>query len=273
MKVLKHLKRINVVSKRGIITTLLAAITYLAGCSTIQNREYESKNYFGRVLESTAASVGFEYTSMNIDIPTAYGNIPTHPDDSGKTRKVNLKSGSYGSANLGIDISPLPYDLVENLRLGYTGVLTDTANDIRKGLSDMEWYEDGVDYAGTYSRVELPKIVHSLRASWRQPISLGDLGLFVEPGVSYDIWKVKVQGGWDRYYNEQPMLENTVKSKTLNPFIRAGIILTDINKRSQGLSLGALCFFWKSERIEGTTPYGDIDVRGNTYGLELIINF
>ncbi len=202
---------------------------------------------------------------MNIDIPFAYGDIPPHPDDPGSgTRKVDLKSGHYSSLGLGVDFSPLPFDTIENIKLGYKGVFPSGANQTRKGLSHMEWYEFGAS-AGTYSRVNLPSAIHSLTASWRQPISrTNHSDSFVEVGLSYDLWQVKVQGGWDRYYNEETMLEDKMTSDTLNLFVRAGINIY------QNTAIG---FFWKPERIKGNTPRGDVDIKGNTYGLQVIIRF
>jgi hypothetical protein len=189
---------------------LLALVLFHFGCSTTPDVVTEG-GYFNKVASSIAASCDFEYTTMDIDIPAAYGNIPPHPDDLGsKTRTVDLRSGSYRSIGLGADFSPLPFEALENLKLGYKTVLPLAANTIRGGISDMEWYEYGA-YAGTYSRVELPVAIHNLKVSWRQPIAKTDRSdLFVEAGLSYDFWRIKVQGGWDRHYEEEPMLEDTL---------------------------------------------------------------
>lgn len=258
MKTNKHAKIILSVAM------MVALVLFLFGCSTAQDA-LTGEAYFERLTQSIAVAGDFEYTSMDIDIPAAYGNIPPHPDDPGSsTREVDLKSGSYRSMGLGADFSPLPFEILENLKLGYKAILPLGANNTREGLSDMEWYEYGA-YAGTYSRVELPVAIHSLRLSWRQPITRTNRSdLFVEVGLSYDFWRVKIQGGWDRNYDEEPMLEDTLKCENLNPFIMAGIEISDRIKMG---------FFWKPERIEGSTPYGDVDIKGNTYGLTGVFSF
>jgi hypothetical protein len=252
-------------SRITLVTFVLAAIASLVGCSTNKSKQY----YLETTNPPLAFTLGGGYTQMGIDIPSTYGDIPVHPDDNGRTRKVDLNSGWYTVANLGIDFSPLPFEFLENLRVGYTAVIpASNPNLVREGLSQMEWYEYG-SYAGTYSRVEVPDIIHNLKASWRQPLQLGDANFFVESGVSYDIWTVYVEGGWDRYYHEQAMLRDKVKSETLNPFVRAGLFLPHEDYETPS----AFCFFWKQEKIEGNTPYGEVDVTGNTFGVELLLSF
>jgi len=261
----KALMKADIHAKRILsVAMMVALVLFLFGCSTTQDA-VTGGAYFERLTQSIAVAGDFEYTSMDIDIPAAYGNIPPHPDDPGSsTRKVDLKSGSYLSMGLGVDFSPLPFETFENLKLGYKAVLPLGANNVREGLSDMEWYEYGA-YAGTYSRVELPLAIHSLRLSWRQPIARTTrTDLFVEGGLSYDFWRIKIQGGWDRNYDEEPMLEDTLSSKTINPFVVAGLEISDRVK---------IGFFWKPEKIKGSTKHGDVDIRGNTYGLTGVISF
>lgn len=263
-----NLRKIGKGIKRIVIAG--AMTTILSGCAS---RLPDSDHYFLRVGQSIALSLGLESTSMNIDIPSAYGNIPPHPDDppTSQTRQVNLKSGNYISNNLEISISPIPYTIIENLRVGYKGTFPMSANQIREGLSSMEWYVIGA-FAGTYSRVALPHIKHGFIASWRQPIDLGKDGkLFIEPGISYDMWDVRIQGGWDRYYEEQPMLEDRLSSHRLNPFIKLGVGIgtNDEIKRQYA----AINLFWKPERIAGTTSQGDVKLSGNTFGIEVIYHY
>jgi len=280
MKIINHLKSIGLASKTALVTSVLAAMAAVAGCSEANlTREYKFKDYPSRVLETTSLSLGMESTKMDISIPEAYGNIPPHPDDLNvnygpnhpcKTRKVDLKSGTYWSNALGISASPLPYNFIENLRLGYTAVLPlDTANQIREGLSSMEWYEYGA-YAGTYSRVEVPEVIHSFRASWRQPIPLGGIGFFVEPGVALDLWDVHIQGGWDRYYREQPMFNDKLSCQSISPFVHVGLYAFNaINDKYPA----AISFYWKRESIDGSTNKGDVELEGTTLGLEAMIGF
>lgn len=236
---------------------------YLSGCSAIQTG-IAGADYLGRAASTITISSDTQYTTMDIDIPDAYGDIPAHPDDPGSiTQLVDLDAGSYPSLGLGVDFSPLPYETIENFKLGYKATFPITANKIREGLSDMEWYESGAD-AATFSRVELPDAVHSIRASWRQPIPLIISDSIVEAGLSYDFWKVKVRGGWDRFHDEESLLEDKITCETLNPFVRVAINI---------FGNTAFGFYWKQETIEGDTPYGDVDIKGNTYGLEFIIPF
>ena len=34
-----------------------------------------------------------------------------------------------------------------------------------------------------------------------------------------------------------------------------------------------ISFFWKPEKIKGDTPYGNVDIKGGTYGLGVTVNF
>jgi hypothetical protein len=262
MKALKTLRRS--------LISLVAATSLFIGCFSYPTKDYSSESYLTRVKKSISLAGDREYTSMDINIPAVYGDIPPHPDDpDSATRKVDLKSGSYQPWAVGADFSPLPFDNLKNLKLGYRAVFPQSETYIREGLSKMEWYEYGA-YAGTYSRVKLPKTVHNFRVSWKQPFPLRkNLSLFIEPGLSYDLWKVKIMGGWDRYLNEEPMLEDKIKSETLNPFVKVGLSCRNPN---ENLSLG-LNLFWKQENIKGDTPHGDIELEGDTYGLELIVGF
>lgn len=254
--------------------SLCAILT--AGCGV--NRT-EEKDYLTRVLNRTTISAGLEHTEMNIEIPRAYGNIPPHPDDLNvnygpnhpcKTREVHLKSGNYSSSVLNVDVSPIPYNLLENIKVGYKGTfILSTANQIREGLSDMEWYEYGA-FAGTYSRVKLPQRVDSFRISWLQPLQLNETWkIFAQPGISYDMWDVEVEGGWDRYYREQPMLRDSVHYSGWNPFIKVGIIGYEEEKH---IYLG-IAGFWEPEKIEGNTSYGPVKLEGTTWGIEAIVGF
>jgi len=284
MKLVNHLKRIAFNSKRTIktalVTSALAAVAAVSGCSEeYLKREYTSEDYASRVLQTTSVSFGGESTKMNIKIPEAYGDIPPHPDDLNvlygpnhpcKTRKVELKSGTYWSQALGISASPAPYPLFENLRLGYKAVMPfEGVNDVREGLSKMEWYEYGA-YAGTYSRVKLPSMIHSFRVSWRQPLPFAGIGFFVEPGVALDLWDVRIQGGWDRYDREQPMLNDKLSAQSINPFVRAGLYAFNAINEKYPVAISG---YWKQENVEGSTKRGDVQLKGNTVGIEACIGF
>jgi len=245
---------------RGLFVSAVAgSILLFTSCKTADHTE--SYNYFKRFARNISSSFEIQTTHMNIDIPEQYGDIPPHPNDppSSVTKKVKLKSGHYWSMAFGLDVSPVPYKIIENLKFGYTATFPLNPNTIREGLSEMEWYQKGA-YAGTYSRVEVPNTINSLRLSWRQPIGRS---YFIEAGGSLDFWKINVQGGWDRYYSEEPMIEDSLKDRSINPFLRLGLA----NEKA------TLHLLIKGERIEGKVPYGDVELRGTTFGLGFSYKF
>jgi hypothetical protein len=263
----------RIFSKMIVPASLCAILA--SGCET------EDTHYLPRVLKSTTVSLGAESTNMNkIRIPEAYENIPPHPDDLNvnygpnhpcKTRKVNLKSGSFDSGVFTLDVSPIPYGLLENIKIGYKGTFPlDVSNQIREGLSKMEWYEYGA-YAGTYSRIKLPDRIDSLRISWLQQSQLNEISkVFVQPGISCEMWNVEMQGGWDRNHEEQPMLRSSGNYIGLNPFIAAGVTWHEEEQEHPSLGVAGFC---ELENINGNTPYGHVKLEGITLGLEAILAF
>jgi len=276
---------------------VLFSAVLASGCGVTDRMGVEKSDHFSRFMNNMTFSAGTEFTDIDkIQMPREYGNHPPHPDDlyklygpynPCKTREVNLRSGEYNADSFSVECSPFIDDLfenrlLENIKVGYKGtyIHTDEANNVREGLSEIAWYEYGA-FAATYSRIKMTNTCHSLRFSWRQPFKLdkdGNFEIYVQPGISYDDWsgKFEAQGGWDRYYREEPRIIDSFSAKTLwNPFVKAGIIGYDGAEffgELKRFSLG-IDFFWEPERIEGETPYGPVKAEGDTWGVEAVVAF
>lgn len=240
-----------------------ASTLFYSGCaSPNQESSFASRLGFG-------VDLGEEYRFCKTVVPERFEIIPPHPDDAGsKTKKVNLNSGSYDASFVGVSVSPLPVnDFLSGFQVGYRRSLPgDSANQIRGGISDMEWYESGA-YAGTYTRVRVSN-TDQLKISYRKKIYLENSFLLAEVGESYDTFKGSLEGGWDRYYKEQAEISEDVKSSSWNPFFSIGWGIQP--------DKGACIFFnlsYKKESFKDEVSQGSFKLDNDVFGAGIRIGF
>ena len=257
----------NTIGKVLAGTAIVLSGLFSSGCQTVQqsNRPFSDRLGFG-------VDLGGEYHKYNIAVPERFGDIPAHPDDQGsKTRKVNLTSGECTYSTIGFSLSPLPVDnFFSNFQIGYRrSVPGDTANQIRDGLSKMEWYEYGA-YAGTYTRIKVGSI-DQFRVSYRQKFQFSDQDspfVVLEGGFSWDTFQGDIEGGWDRYYTESPEVKENVKAKSGSPFISVGGGFQIDKGTPFSLNLS-----FKPQKYEGDTSYGQYSLKGSAIGLNARLGF
>ena len=244
-------------------TLLGASVLLSSGCaSPNQKSPFASRLGFG-------VDLGGEYRTCKTVVPERFGNIPAHPDDAGsKTRKVNLTSGSYGSSVIGASISPIPVnDFLSGFQVGYRRSMPgDSANQVRDGISEMQWYESGA-YAGTYTRVRVSDM-DQFRISYRKKVELDDSFLVLEAGESYDTFKGSLEGGWDRYYSEQAEISQSVKSSSWNPFLSIGWGF-QIDKGAPII----INLSYKQEKFKDEVSQGSFKLDNDVIGLTVRLGF
>lgn len=264
------------------LKSIIVIVVVLFVPQTALAYEREAKTPWDRL--NIGMSLGVAYDTVEVEkSPAFYGQIPVHPDDSSvayKTVPVSLvgKKVSYASFPLGVSISPLPFPYLEALRIGYKFNIhaNKKTEKIREGLSDIEWYrstatnEELVDFAAVYSRLDVPSISNSFLVSLDVPLKVSDdVSVVLRGGMSYDRWKSGIEGGWDRFYSEQALVQDDFRLNGKNPFAGLSVLIHD---EEEGFR-GELLFNWKQHNFRGSTPNGDVELGGNSYELECRIYF
>ena len=199
-------------------------------------------------------------------VPREYQDIPVNPGDhyvNSQTARLDIEGQrcSIGNAYAGLNTG-IPIKVLDFLRFGYkiNWILPiKSSGDFSTrtpAIEDRKDYSYGA-WALTYSKIEVPTVIHSFYGSTDFLIPMKNNGFFLlRAGLSYDLASTKIEGGWDRYSNDEAYIGDKLDLAGINPFFSIGMGEEDSNQTD------LLEISYQSLNMKSQTSHGDVELGG-----------